>query len=176
MSDTNGGVTEGQAPSADASGLNALFHSHDLLLSMLAADRANVLQIAVGDFERRESALYDFPAGMGGHTKRLIVPRIGTGGQFAVPTTVTELCHQNEGRLGGTVVNNGAFPCRLFLATSGDIGGVGAAPSGQSLNRASIWLNSGGGSWDFRFANVLYGGSVCAVGLGGATSVDVAEF
>lgn len=167
---------QGQAPNPDVAQANGVFHIHDLIMALLAAERANVIQVSVGNFDRREVSLLDFPPGMGGHTKRLIVPRYGLGGVVLVATTVTEILEQNEGRLGGQIVNSGGFPVRLYLTTPGDIGGAGNALSNQAPNRPSVWLAANGGAWDFRLGHMTYGGTVCAVGIGGASQVDAAEF
>lgn len=176
--DQHAAAQQGQPPNPDAAGAAGVFSAHELISALLAQERAEVLQVAVGNFDRRQAVLYDWPPGAGGRTKRLIVPRFGLGATgLAVPSaTVTEVCEQNEGRLGGLIVNTGTFPCRLYFTTPGDIGGPGNVLSPQATQRPCTWLGASGGSFDFRLGNVLYGGTICAAGVGGATTLDWAEF
>ena len=154
--------------------LGELVHIRALIEALLLGQRDDILQVVVGDFDRREAVLMDSPST---HAKRLIVPRFGLGGNgLAVPAgVVTEVCEQNEGRLGGLIVNTGTSPVRLYLAVPGDIGGTGNPLSNQAPNRPSTYL-AANGSFDFRLGNVLYGGTVCAAGVGGASTLDWLEF
>lgn len=154
--------------------LGQLTAHRQMLAALLGAERYNILQITVGNFDRRESVLLDSP---GQGARRLIVPRYGQGQNgLAIPSaTVTEVCEQDEGRFGGLIVNTGANPVRLYLCPPGDIGGPGSALSGQATQRPATYL-APLGSFDFRLGNILYGGTVCAAGVGGASTLDWCTF
>lgn len=137
----------------------------------IIAERAKILQIVVGDFDRQESVLQESPAP---GSKRLLIPRFGNGTDqatgAAITTTPVEILEKNEGRVGGTIVNYGANAAFLFLCNLGNLTG------GQVHQRPTVWLGAGGGSWDFRLGNVLYGGTVCAASTTLTTTLTVAEF
>lgn len=150
-----------------------LGHIRGILEAQLLQERDDLLQIVFGPFRRRELVLADGP---GPRSKRLIVPRDGQGGQVTINTTITLVLSENEGRLGGLIVNSHASNnVRLLFCHAGDVGGVGNAPSNQAANRPSAVLVPGG-SFDFRMGNALYGGPVVAYGVVGASLLDVAEF
>lgn len=166
-------MTATQTPDLSAAQLAEVATTRQLLEGLLAQERYEILQVVVGDFDRRESVLLDSP---GTRAKRLLIPRFGQGNSnLAVPATITEICEQDEGRLGGLIVNTGTFPIRLYFTIPGKLGGVGAAAPAQAPH-ACTTLNAAGGSFDFRLGNVLYGGTVCAHGVGGASTLDWGTF
>lgn len=144
-----------------------------LLSAMLLEQRADLLQLAFGPFQRQELVLVDDPIPQ---AKRLLVPRPGQGGVIPIASSlITTVLEENEGRLGGLIVNSGTVPVRLVFCRPGEAGGAGNAPSSQAANRPCTYLTIGG-SFDFRQGNALYGGPVQAYGVGGAGQLDVSEF
>jgi hypothetical protein len=139
-----------------------------LLEAVLASERAEILQVSVGNFDRRQAVLVDSPTP---RAKRLIVPRYGQGGDnIPLATAPVLVLAQNEGRMGGYAVNRGATNgALLYLCSAGDLA--------QSANRPAIWLPANGVvAWDFRLGNVLYGGPVCAAAAAATTNLTIAEF
>lgn len=146
-----------------------------LLEAILTSRRYDIVDLVVGRFAYQEMVLEDVP---GPGARRILVDRQGQGqAALAVPSgTVTPVLPVNEARVGGEIVNWGATNVALYLCDAGDIGGVGNALSPQAANRPALVLNAGGGSWDYRLGNILYGGAVQAAGIAGATTLSVAEF
>lgn len=148
-----------------------------LLEAVLGGERADVTQIVVSNFTRREAVLRDNPAP---RSKRLLIGRQGTGGDGTnfplvagagnVFANAVELVRENEGRLGGVISNAGATNgAILYLCNQGDLK--------QASNRPAIYLPPNGvWVWDFLLGPVLYGGPVWAVAAASTTSVTVAEY
>src|SRR5512146_2982482 len=109
------------------------------LLEQLATQEGPGLQtLAVTDTEVPGGIEIDFPIP---GSRRWLVPRLATGGEFAIPKTLVSVLAANNRRLGGTIVNRGSADVKLILATPA------AAASQGGL--ASIFLTAHGGSWDF---------------------------
>jgi hypothetical protein len=135
-----------------------------LLQQIASQDGAGIQTLAIAEDEVPAGIEVDFPVE---GSRRWIIPRLATGGSFAVPTTLVSLLASNNRRLGGTIVNKGEHNIRLFLSspqTAGTQGGI-----------AEIWLRANGGSWDFRLGSLLWCGSVCAMAEGEASVATVAE-
>ena len=134
-----------------------------ILGELLRQDRADLLDIAIGDFQGREMVLEQFPTA---GSRRIIVFRTGAGNpSLAVPTTGVLALPDNAGRLGGAIVNSGTNAVVLYLC------GAGIPTQGVP----AIYLSANGGAWDFRLGNVLWAGNVTAVALVGASTLTIAE-
>jgi hypothetical protein len=135
------------------------------LLQQMATQSGEGLQtLAVSDNEVPAGIEVDFPVE---GARRWIVPRLATGGAFAVPTSLVSLLEANNRRLGGTVVNKGENNVRLILASP--------QTAGSQQGLGEIWLRANGGSWDFRLGPLLWCGSLCAIAELGATICSVVE-
>jgi hypothetical protein len=137
------------------------------LLEQIAQQGGAGLQtIAITDQELGGGYEVDFPVEGG---KRWLVSRLATGGDFVVPSAeLVHLLAANNRRLGGTIVNRGAKPVKLILSTR-------RAAGAQATGLGPIWLQSGGGSWDFRLGSILWCGSVCAIAEGAESTVSIVE-
>jgi hypothetical protein len=135
------------------------------LLEQIAQSTGPGLQtIAITEQELGGGYEVDFPVE---GAKRWLVPRLATGGEFAIPTSLVKVLDANNRRLGGSIVNLGENPVRLVCANPR----TAASQAGLGV----LWLRGLGGSWDFRLASMLWCGSVCAIGLGGASTLAVVE-
>lgn len=95
--------------------------------------------------------------------KRILIgaERAG-GGLVTVPAnTATNVAYHAIGRVAGSIINAGANPCYLYLASAGDV-------NGNVANIPVLYLTAGG-SWDFRITNVLWVGHVTALSALGTT-------
>ncbi len=149
-------------PAVAAYGLE-LTQQTELLRAILAKERTDIIEVAVGDTSHQEMVLDNFPVA---GAKRVLAQRTSTGADaIAVPTTGILVLEANSARLGGQIVNSGTNAVILYLARTGlATPGAGA-----------IWLAAGGGAWDFRLGNLLWCGSVSAVAQTGASTLTVAE-
>lgn len=120
----------------------------------------SVESVLIGNFNKPEPVLMVVPP-----MRRLRVTRVGIGNDALViaAATWTKLCQSNEGRLAGSLQNNGANPLTYYLAEVDDIN-----LNGHS-NRPSGVLNPGGSSWDFRWSKHLWGGDVTVFSALGTT-------
>lgn len=134
-----------------------------LLASILAQSRTDLIEVAVADSEHREMVLEKFPVS---GAKRVLAYRTSTGTDgLAVPTTGVLVVSANTGRVGGQIVNSGSNAVILYLCAAGK----------AQTGAGAIWLGAGGGSWDFRLGNVLWCGSVSAVAQVASSTLTVAE-
>jgi hypothetical protein len=110
-----------------------------------------VKDVVVGDFDHPEPVLMVVPP-----VRRVRVTRHGYGSDDLAVTSTTPilLVQQNEGRLGGWIVNYGVGGLFIYLANIDDLQGQ------EQHNRPALYLEPGGGSWDFGLTNCLWGGSV----------------
>jgi hypothetical protein len=156
-------------PTAVANLAHSANHSR-ALAAILAELRADVMDIAVGDFTGQQLQLSNFPVS---GSKRVVVMRTGNGNpSFAVPVTPVLVLPFNEGRLGGVIVNTGATAVTLFLTQNS----VDADNPLQALAGVpAIWLAASGGSWDFRLGNVMWAGSVTAQASVSPSTLTIAE-
>ncbi len=101
--------------------------------------------------------------------ERWLISREPTGGVVALPEgQINQVLAANRARIGGSLVNEGKVDVRLFLVD------VNTARSG-SAGRGTLWLGRNGGTWDFRLGTLLWGGSICALPIEGASSIAVVE-
>ena len=134
-----------------------------ILGELLRQDRADLLDIGVGDFQGREMILEQFPTT---GSRRVIAFRTGNGNpSMTVPTAGVLALPDNAGRLGGQIVNSGGAAVVLYLC------GAGIPTQGVP----AIYLAANGGSWDFRLGNLLWCGNVTAVAQGSPSTLTVAE-
>lgn len=142
--------------------------------------------IGVGDIGREQgySSLYDVVAGDFDHpepvvltsppARRLRITRHGRGGDsLVIPSALSAtstICTANEGRMGLQIVNYGANNLFVYLAAYDDLM---AAGGGETV--PSLWLKSGGGSWDGEFAECLWGGNVTVRADAGTTTITLVE-
>lgn len=134
------------------------------LLEQIANQSGDGLQtLGIAENEVNGGIEADFPVE---GARRWIVPRLATGGTFAVPEGLVSLLPANNRRLGGKIVNIGEADVTLTLASPQD------AAAQQGL--AQIRLKKEGGEWDFLLGSLLWCGSVCARGVA-ASSVTIAE-
>jgi hypothetical protein len=153
----------GDTASMISQGPALLDKANNVLDLILEALDTRVEQIAVTDVSTDPGLQKDFPTP---GSQRWILHRTPDGRTLALPTELTDVLPANVNRLGGTIVNSGAKPARLYLATV----------STKNAGSAPVWLGAEGGSWDFRLGNLLWSGSVCAIALGGAeTQLEVTE-
>jgi hypothetical protein len=139
-----------------------------LLREILNSTRMNATAITVTDDAVAPILTTDYPVA-GAH--RWLIPRTAVGGPFEVKEAETlRVCRSNANRIGGSIVNSGEKPARLFLAKPGRTNAAGLMPG-----IATVLLEPAGGSWDFRLGNLLWGGTVSGRGIGGATILEVAE-
>lgn len=129
---------------------------------ILEALDTNVQQIAVTDNSSDPALQKDFPVK---GAQRWILHRTPDGRTLKVPEALTEVLPSNVNRLGGTLVNSGTKPVRLYLAT---------VPT-KNAGSAPIWLAGEGGSWDFRVGNLLWSGSICGECIGGESNLEIVE-
>lgn len=153
MSNANGHTID---PSGVA--LATLMGEHTPLLhAILAAIRADTVQLGVSDAQGREMVLDQFPV-VG--SKRILVYRTGNGTDgLAVPSTGVLVVPANEARLGMTWINSGTAPIILYLSDQ------------KRAGVPAVYLAAGGGSWDGRLGNLDWAGNVFAVGQGGASTL-----
>jgi hypothetical protein len=126
-----------------------------------------IFDVIAGDFKGPESVLLSNPP-----VRRLRITKKCHGFESLAITNVgdpVQIAESNEGRLGGQVVNTGANPCYIYPAPANDLAGM---PVG---NRPGMWLSASGGSWDFTISDIVWGGSVCALSITGATTLSMVE-
>lgn len=138
--------------------------TNQLLLDIANASGPGVQTLAITEHELGGGIEVDFPVEGG---TRWIIPRLATGGSFAIPTELVTLLSANNRRLGGTVVNKGEHDITLFLA--------GARAAGATSGIGEIFLKNSGGSWDFRLGSLLWCGGVSAISPEGASIATVVE-
>jgi hypothetical protein len=153
MSATNGHLVD---PSGVA--LATLMSEHTPLLhAILAALRADTVQLGVSNAQGREMVLDQFPVT---GSKRVLVYRTGNGTDgLSVSTTGVLVFAANEARLGMTIINSGASAVVLYLSDQ------------PRKGVPCIYLASGGGAWDGRLGNLDWAGDVFAVAQGGSTTL-----
>lgn len=130
------------------------------------AGHSGLFDVIVGDFSVPAPELLTSPP-----AKRLRITKQGSGGD-AVPVlaaSVSLVLQRNEGRMGGQIVNYGAFPCFLYLGQLADLA------TGEIHNRPAMWVSASGGTWDFQLSSLIWGGTVCAQAIGGDTTLTVVE-
>ncbi|HVA88893.1 MAG TPA: hypothetical protein VNL71_03540 [Chloroflexota bacterium] len=136
----------------------------ELLERLAVQEGPGVQTLAISESAIRGGIEADFPTP---GAKRWIIPRVPSGGVFAIPKeeAMVTLLQPNTRRLGLSIVNSGEHAVRLYLGeVAGTQAGIGTA-----------WLEPEGGSWDGRLSSIMWCGAICAVGLGGASQVDIAE-
>src|ERR1700753_1509804 len=116
--------------------LGLMENQNQLLLDIANNAGPGVQTLAITEHELGGGIEVDFPVEGG---TRWIIPRLATGGKFAIPTELATLLDANNRRLGGTIVNSGAHNITLFLA--------GAKRVGSQSGVAPVWLKAEGGSW-----------------------------
>jgi hypothetical protein len=136
---------------------------NDVLRQLATQEGPGLQTLAVAENEIEGGVEVDYPVPGG---KRWLIPRLATGGSFKVPESLVQLVVANNRRLGGMICNAGAKPAALFLASAKSAGSQGG------LGRIDL---AAGDRWDFRLGSLLWCGTVCAMGVGGETSVSVVE-
>jgi hypothetical protein len=138
--------------------INRHLGQQDTIISLLeqaaAEDGPGLQTLAVTEDEVPGGIEVDFPV-LG--ARRWLIPRLATGGSFAVPSSLVTLLPSNNRRLGGTIVNRGEADCKLFLASP--------ARAASQAGLGEIFLTAHGGSWDFRVGSLLWCGSICAIAV-----------
>lgn len=96
--------------------------------------------------------------------------RGGGSDNFVVPAAqFVQLCDYRPGRLAGTIQNVGANPCFAYLAPVQDVRRVGAQ---GTINGFIVgYMASGGGNFDFKLTNDVWGGPVTVYSVLGTTLV-----
>ena len=131
---------------------------------------SGLFNVVAGDFGRGDPVLLTSPP-----VRRLRVTRNPRGGDaIVIPSTISatnQICGPSEGRLGLQIVNYGANNLFVYLAGYQDLLAAGDSFSGF----ATLWLKSGGGSWDGSFEDCLWGGSVTVRADAATTTISLAE-
>ena len=159
-------MSNGNTSTLDRHGLTIsaeLSAQTELLQAILADTRTDVLEVAVGDSAQQQLTMSKFPVA---GAKRVIAHRTGNGNDaLQVPTAPqsAKVLGSNEARLGLTIVNYGSAAAILYLSDRPRPG----VPA--------MWVGPAGGTWDGRMGNLLWCGHVSAAGLGGSTTLTVAE-
>lgn len=138
--------------------------TNQLLLDIINSSGPGVQTLALTEREAGGGIEIDFPVEGG---TRWIIPRLATGGKFTIPETLVKVLDANNRRLGGTLVNAGEHDMWVTCA--------GAHTAASQAGLGTIFLKSGGGSWDFRLGSILWCGSVCAFTEGGESTLAVVE-
>ena len=142
-----GGIAQHDAGTAAL--VAELGHVTGLLHQMLAAERAELVQLVVLNTPPTVERMDGFPQR---GSSRLLMRRTGNGAVAATVDTTGELVIPgNEARVGGQIVNTGTVGVTLYLADK-----AGAAIP-------ALWLAPSGGAWDFRLGSILWAGDVFAV-------------
>lgn len=156
------GMLNANTPSLVQRGLNIAERLEQVLGLVLEALDTNVERIAVTDISSDPALQKDFPVQ---GAQRWILHRTPDGQSKAMKEALEDVLPGNVNRLGGTLVNSGAKPIRLYLATVAT----------QNKGSAPIWLAAEGGSWDFRVGNLLWSGSICGQAIGGESTLEIVE-
>jgi hypothetical protein len=138
----------------------------DLLRAIVADERSDVVEIAVGDFHRQTLVQDNWPVAK---CKRITVTRLPSGTDtLTVTTTGAQILPGNMSRIGGMIVNYGGNGIILYLTDAT------AAPFARP-GKGALYLAPNGGAWDLRLGNVLWAGNIVGVAQGGSTTLTVCE-
>lgn len=130
----------------------------DLLESILAELRTELMEVGVSDAAGRELILEQHPVA---GCKRVLAYRTGNGTDgLVVPTAPGVMVFPaNEARIGLTLINSGANAIILYLSDQ------------KRPGVPCVFLNAAGGSWDGRFGAMPWAGNVFAVAQVGASTL-----